>query len=763
MMKGETPREPLEGWKLTEKVFDARYARKYESIFCQGNGYMGVRAATEETYPSTRRGTLIAGTFDRIEEKHSTELPVSADVMAVDITLDGAALSQSSFESYERVLNLQNGLLTRRFLWRSANACLSATFERFVSLKDRHVLGQRITLHMLEGSGTINIETGISGSNRPGIVHFQNAETLVDGTVLQYAETTVESGIDFVTSAIISAHVLGVDTHKLTALSRVLEGEGVMNAYSVTLRANETLVVEKLARIATTRDNDFDAPPEGHSFRYALMDRECVLMTSLWATGFNEALAASIRQWARIWETRDVQITEATGFDQLALRFAVYHLTIMAPLHDSRMNIAAKGLTGPGYLGHTFWDTETYILPYFVWCDPKGARSLLHNRYLFMDAAHRKAQENGYEGAMYPWQTAWLSDTDTSVNPRMSACEHHITADVAYGVQYYYQVTGDLDFMLRFGCEILFETAKFWCSRLQYSTQNKRYELLHIMGPDEYHISDNNAYTNYLAYWNLRCATEWAKELCAHYPKDYAVLCQRLGVDAQVSVWEERAAALYLPQVNQAGILPQDDTFLSLPQIDLAPYKQGTRSIRADYDKSALLKLQVAKQADVAALFLLLEDLFPMDVKKRNIYYYEEHCVHESSLSLCTYSLLASDIDEQDSAYAFYQKACRIDLGNKMDSSDEGIHAASLGGIWQCVVLGFIGVRARNDMLCICPKLPARWKRVTTRIFWQGQPLTISAEQTGFCVKALEGDTLPKLLTPSGLHEAPGVSYRETY
>lgn len=815
MIKYDVGTGGLRDWVVAETPFCARDVRKFESILSQGNGYMGIRAAAEEDYERTDRCALVAGTFDAVEEKNSTELPNSADVTAARIAVDGRKLrlDGENHSRYLRTLNLKNGLLRRSFCYKGrSGVLLECCFERFVSLADRHVMGERIRLRALSGNPEIAVETGIAGGTRSGAAHFVEPQASAEGGIWQYAEKTHESGIEFVTSAAVTARIAGAGERwetegiepEISASDR-----GILGKFSAALPAGCTMVVEKLVRIATSRDGDFEdggggenvedlgldaaggnmqsggwcakgGNPEpggsraeggnpaptgsGAALRPRLMEREKQEMDHLrsrsWEAVFNDSADA----WAALWQERDVAVRADDHFDQLSARFAVYHLTAMAPLHDNRMNIGAKGLSGRGYLGHTFWDTEIYMLPYYIWTDPAGARSLLEHRYHCLGAARRKAREKGYEGAMYPWQTAWLTDTETSVNQFMADFEHHVTADVAYGVHYYYEVTHDLDFMLRCGCEILFETAKFWFSRLEYDPQRDRFEIRGVIGPDEYtHEADNNAFTNYLARLNLELAVRWYGELRQRAPERFLQLEAELNLSGRPDAWRQAAARLYLPASNEAGILPQDDTFLSLPEIDLTPYRSGRRKLKQDFPNRSYKKLQVSKQADVVILFWLLEDLFSCEVKRNSFYYYEQRCVHDSSLSLCAYSILAADIGEQETAFALYRRACRIDLGEKMDSSDEGIHAASLGGIWQCVVIGFLGVRLYRGGLRVKPHLPDSWQEASARIVWRGQPMLVTADRRRLTIKALDKRPLPKVLTAGGLWGGGAAVYQEVY
>lgn len=747
--------DPMRGWLVRETDFRPEYVRKYESIMCQGNGYMGVRGAVEEDYEKTVRYTLVAGTFDKMERKNTTELPCSADTTAAYLAADGISLvlTEENVTAYEHCLNLQDGLLTRHFIWSPREGLrLEFSSQRFVSLNDRHVIGQRIAVKVLEGETELSLMTGIRGGERYGDPHFQDMESCLEEDILQYAELTHESGITFVTSAWINGVCRDAEGRMTELIPETqLQSDWIFLRYQRNMRAGEELVVEKLSRVATTRDKDFINDTDEWE-REVLIRREQAEMQKLKTVGYDSARKASAKCWSKLWQERDIQITGAADADQLAFRFAVYHLTIMAPIHDNRMNIGAKGLSGKGYMGHTFWDTEIYMLPYFVWENPKGARSLLEYRYLCLDSARKKARENGYEGAMYPWEAAWITDGDVCPEAHFAQYEYHVTADVAYGVYYYYEVTHDMEFMCKYGCEILFETAQFWKSRLEYNAEKDCYEILDVIGPDEFtHHANNNAFTNYLAHLNLTLACQWQERLKKEYSREYVRLNRKLDLGKRAADWRKCAEKLVLPVANEQNILPQDDDYLTLPEIDLTIYRAGEKKLRKDYPYPTYTRLKVSKQADVMNLFLLREELFPLEVKKASLDYYEPFCVHESSLSLCAYSMLAADCEEQEKAYQLFERARAIDLGPNMKSSDDGIHAASLGGIWQCCVLGFCGVRLCGDRLRIVPNLPECWDSVTVRIWWRGRQLEVTATHRDVMVKVLQGPEKLEILTGQGM------------
>ena len=297
----------------------------------------------------------------------------------------------------------------------------------------------------------------------------------------------------------------------------------------------------------------------------------------------------------------------------------------------------------------------------------------------------------------------------------MFIIEIHITADVAYGVWQYYQCTGDQDFMDKYGYELMLDCAKFWASRLEPGEDGKLH-INDVVGPNEYkkHV-DDNAFTNYLVWWSIGKAIEYSAQLETEKPELYAKLDEKLGIAALRTKWAEQVGNIFLTQPNENGVLPQDSTYLTLQDIDLSKYKEQAHvgGIYKDYNQEQITKIQVSKQADVMVLFLLLEELFPNQVKLASWDYYEPRCLHDSSLSLSTHSILASDIGDPELGYEMFRKACLIDLDNtNPHSSDAGIHAASYGGLWQCAVQGFGGLRMLGGKLRISPNLPKAWNKL---------------------------------------------------
>lgn len=730
----------IDEYTFKETVFNSRELAKTETIMALGNGYLGLRSSAEESYTGQCRGMFIAGSFNKFDADEVTELPNCADLMGTDIWLEEEMIdfSRGTVSRYGKNLDLRKGLLTRKAYWSINGRKYSLAYERFVSQSDLHLIGQKITISP-DSDVSVRILTGINGRmTNSGSQHFTEGEKrYYDRKYLQLTTRTTQSQIHVF-------YTLGmrfvVDGKEIAAEPEIImDRRRILAAVSIELKAFQTLTIEKIVDVRMDRDMENAGLSPAEVGAGALDSLKANM-----AKGYEELLAQSIDMLDRkLWSKAPVKITGTGCFDQLAIHFAQYHMHSMTPAHDSRMNIGAKGLSGEGYKGHTFWDTEIFALPCFIFSNPETARKLVEYRYLTLQGARRKAGENGYEGAQFPWESAWLKDgevtpewgsvdvtTGLPLKIESGLIEQHITGDVAYGIWQYYMATGDEQFMLDYGYEVLFDTAKFWVSRLELSKEDGLYHITDVMGPDEFkeHV-DDNAYTNYLAWWNIRTAIRCYDKLKEQQGDTLDRLCRQLHLEEGIVKFRHKADRMYLPVPGKDGVLPQDSTYLTLQDIDLDKYKRGKYgSLYKDYSSEQISRIQVSKQADVLLLFLLMEELFPADVKKASWEYYEPRTLHDSSLSFSTHAILACDMEEEELAYSFFKRACRIDLGTDMFSCNDGIHAAAAAGIWQAAIFGFAGVRMLEGKLRIIPHLPHTWKSMEFVIYWQGQRLVVSID-----------------------------------
>ncbi len=717
--------------RLIEKKFDLNTINKYATLMVVGNGYLGIRAALEENYPEQTRGFYVAGIYNKAPGDASTEIVNLPDVCGMKIEIDGQTFSllNGKTHSYNRQLDLATGECVRTIEWENEyGKKFSFVFRRFASKQQLHLIGSKLTVTCLNDHADITIHAGIDGQEtNHGKQHTIEKDVRVtDGNLMQGLYQTVESEweIGIATRCVASCgeQDFYAGNRQLIARNKAKLAPGV--AYSV----------EKLSAVHTTLECEHPCA------------ESVALIQSLGNASYQSLRDQSARSWQSVWDQKSMTLTSTNSFDQLAINFALYHLEIMTPFHDKRMSIAAKGLTGEGYKGHVFWDTELFIAPFHLYTHSDNMKRLLQYRYIHLQGALDKAKRNGYEGALFPWESAFTGEEETpefaAINIKTgkrqpvasAAAEHHIVADIAYATVQYYLVSQDHTFMKKEGLTLLKETTRFWVSRT--TEKNGRLMLENVIGPDEYtEYIDNNAYTNYLAYYNV--------ERTLHYMAHFGDTDRELV--ARAKDFLER---LYLPKPNNELIIPQDDQFLSKPCIDLSQYKesQGSQGILLDYSRHEVNELQVLKQADLVMLFYLMPDLFSEEIVKQNLFFYEQRTIHDSSLSKAIHAIVAIRCGEKEAAYQFFQEACLIDLGGNPHSSDTGIHAAALGSLWLATVFGFAGISITDEKLAIHPNLPAAWKEMRFPLQWHKEQLVITLSHDKIEVSKSSGTPLTVII-----------------
>lgn len=733
-------------WYIGTNKFDHNVINKMETLMFQGNGYFGMRAVSEERQLGERRNMFVAGTFDAFPGE-VTELPNLPDLVNMEITIDGHpfCLKDGKVEKYHKYLNMKNGELTRTFDWLIDNKRVGFEFKRFVSMDDRHLLVSKVKITSNQDNVNVQIRSGIDGqqSNSETQHMIEGDKRLYEGKFVQLKEETQQSHIRFIFNVRNKIYVDEVMLNNKPYIK--MDRRQIFENYDINLNKGQNLILVKYANVYTTVDNDVENGDLA-AFSVDALKRSCL-------SNYNELLNKSARVWKKdIWQRSVIKVDADDEKPQVAINFARYQMAVNTP-KDPRMNIGAKGLTGEGYKGHTFWDTEIYMLPYYIFTMPDVARNLLEYRYLGLEGAHKKAQFNNYQGAQFPWEAAWPTDGETA--PLFGSAdiitgepmkiwsgfiEQHVTSDVVIAILEYLNATDDMTFAEKMGYEIILDAAKFWASRLEYNAELDRYEITDVIGPDEYkEHANNNAFTNFTAQWCIKMAIKVYNLIKEENPYLYEKLNNKLGLRKVYENWIMVVDKIYIPQPNNEGVIPEDDEYLTKKKIDISRYKSNNQvsDIFKDYNLSQINELQVTKQSDVLLLINLFENSFSDDVKRANWNYYEPKTTHDSSLSLSTHSILASDLNLTDKAYDFYEKSCETDLGESIGKSIQGVHMAACGGIWNMVIKGFGGVRIDNGKLRIEPKLPVRWRRLKYQITWQGSLIRVDASDSNVIVQTI--------------------------
>lgn len=748
--------EKEKSWIIEETSFNEKYIGKCESVFTQGNGYLGLRNSLEEQYVNTVRGMFITGTFNKASKDEVTELPNVSDIVNMEIELNGErfSMNENNIKEYSRTLNLYTGETCRNVLWKGKNGdIVHLSFHRFVSYENVHVIGAYVEIKPVNCEMKVKVVSGIDAQvTNHGAQHLTEfSKRAFEEKFLQMGMVTTESAVSIAVSTVHKVFQSGKYTED--AASKIIDDRRKIHAeIQLVIPQGETARVEKISTVHSSRDLEYVASgkePEGENVCRDGLNN----LKEAEEKGYETLLEESKKVWEKIWKKQDIQIDSKEDDAQIAVRFALYHLQIMVRREDNRVGIGAKALSGEGYKGHSFWDTETFIFPYFQMAEPETARTLLEFRYKGLYGARKKAIENGYKGAMYPWEAAWVSDGEVTpyvigVNVHTGepmicltgVIEQHITSDIIFALWQYYAATDDQDFMDRYGYEMTIETARFWNSRLEWIEENNRYEIRDVIGPDEYkeHV-DNNAYTNYMAHENMRlaaqviaCIRDEKKDIYGKMQK----LMQEEGTSLEQLEEElkDKMKKLYLPQPDEkTGIIPQFDGYFDLKEIDLSVYKNASvvGTVFHDYSGEDVQGMQAGKQADIVELLYQMEDITTPDNKAKNYVYYEARTLHDSSLSKAIHSITACDLGMEKEAYDMFMSAALTDLGQEMKSSDAGIHSANMGGVWQDVVMGFGGIRIRDGHLRIAPNCPKQWEKFTYPLYWKGNELHITVCKDG--------------------------------
>ncbi len=756
-IKYDIGKNEYRNWIVGETDFQPEHLGKYETIFTLGNGYMGVRAATEETYQEETRGCYIAGVFDKFPGE-VTELANIPDWLNVDLILDGEKfnLKTGKILSYQRQLNIKDGQPVRNIEWESPTGKKTRlTFERFVSLDNIHFTALKVKIIPLNYSGAIKIRSGINGQvTNSGVQHFKEGKLRFSPEgIISMTSRTQESDIGLV---IATKHRFYLNGEILEVKEEVgSQRRKIFSSFTNKIKQNEELSFVKMVTIYSTRDPDFRGKEKvsDKEIEKTAIDN----LKKFIEIGYNKLFEAHKKRWNQLWEQIDI-VLDGPDFDQLAIRFSQFHIYQMTPVHDERLSIAAKGLSGEGYKGHVFWDMEIFILPSLIYTFPEIAKRLLLYRYYFLDGAREKAKENGFEGAMYPWECA---DTGCEVTPKWGGVdfktgkpqriwtgelEQHITCDIVYSIWHYFQATHDHNFMYNYGLEIMLETSRFWASRLEYNPKKDQYEINNVTGPDEYseHIN-NNTFTNYMVKWQLNQTIQFSEWVKANQLEVWKKVTSKIKLTLnELGDWKEKADKIYIGMDKTSGFIHQYEGFTDKREVDLLKYKGKVGAIAQDYNWEEITQMQVLKQSDIIMLFYLLSNDFSKKIKRLNWDYYEPKTLHDSSLSSSIHAIVALDIDDIKKGYEYFERSIRIDLGENLKSSWDGIHAASLGGNWQAVVNGFGGVRITNDgKLRINPHLPKKWKRLKFKIKWQNEEYCVEITRNRIVLKPLSSISKP--------------------
>ncbi len=749
-------------WLLVEQSYDPLRETSIESRFAVSNGFLGVRGAravsrgpTWVSWSHTLRWaswprTYVAGLFDT----PNTEPPVPALVPVADwlrlrVLVNGRPLLHHNGDSlhHQRILDMRRGVMLTEWQQRDPSGIVVKVKSlRLVSLADRALGLQLVHLELEQPDAEITVDARFDESGS-GLDPLRVDQDFGVWRTEQSAKT-----LAMACAASLQLNGAELLPHALSPFRW---------SWSWTSEAGQVASFQRLVAVAR---GDSLADDPGKSARDAL-DRTKPI-------GWQGVLAEHEAAWAERWRLSDIAI-EGDDASERALRFAVYHLNSAANPADEKVSIGARALTGDSYLGHVFWDTEIYVLPFYIATWPPAARALLMYRYHTLPGARAKAVRMGWRGAMYAWES---TDTGEETTPAQligptgeliqvlcGTQEQHITADVAYAVWQYWQATGDDRFMTEAGAEILLETARFWASRAILEVDGKCH-IRGVIGPDEYHENiDDSAYTNVMARWNIRRGIEMVATLRDRWPDRWAALAKQLGLDdAELRQWGRMADTLFTGFDPDSTLFEQFAGFFDLADVDLSRYADRTMPLDVVLGREQTQRSQVVKQADVVALLALLPEECDARARLANFHYYEKRCGHGSSLSRGMHAFVAARLGEMELATRYFHETAATDLADISDGSAGGVHIAALGGLWQAALFGFAGLSLRADALGVAPRLPPGWRKFSFRIHWRGRVVAFLIDQDADELSAtlITGSSMPLVVSGQPHTLQPGGTLR---
>lgn len=729
---------------------------KFESLFALANGSLGVRGSLEEDRSPTQ-GTFLTGVWERTPiEYHErfpgfarstdTRIPVP-DGVRIGLRLGDAPvlLREGEWLAFEQVLDLRAGCLERSLRWRSpSGVTLQIDAERIVPLNASNLLCIRYRVTSIDYTGPITLESALVadisaaeqgddpriGARVKGGLSITASDA--DRTLASICQRTQNSNIRLASG---QRHRLP-QSNLSFARAIVDEDEGVQQHYVAQLHPGESVLLEKFVAYACSR-------PEGGDTEASLLDAVATSLERALTLDFDTHRADQARICAEFWSKAEIEVQGDPAVEQ-ALRFNLFHLLQSTP-RDGSGSAAAKGLTGEGYEGHYFWDAEAFILPVLAFTSPERARSMLQYRVNTLDRARNHAREmNHPAGALYAWRT--ISGDECSAYFPSGSAQYHINAAIAFAIRLYVESSGDVDFLVHGGAEVLFETARLWHQVGNYNPRRGgAFCICQVTGPDEYTaLVDNNYYTNHMAQQHLRYAASVASQLGRERPQDYARMAAALDLsDREIAAWLAAADAMYLPTDPELGIFPQDDDFLDKPRLPMARTSEhGHRPLLLQLHPLTIYRHQVCKQADVLQAFVLAGNAIDIESKRRNFDYYEGVTVHDSTLSASTFSIVAAEIGYAQKAYSYFLDTLRVDLDNLHGNTSHGVHMAAMAGSWLGLAWGFGGMRVVDGRPAFSPTLPAAWGSYRFGVRWRDHHIRVTVKNDHVEYTLTEGTQL---------------------
>ncbi len=753
---------PPDEWRMVEARFYPDFLPATETIFATANGYFGMRGCFEEGSPVFESGTFVNGFYESWpiiygEEAYGFAKTGQTIVNVTDSKIIKLYVDDEPFYpptanllSFERALNMKSGTLDREILWETpAGKQVSIKSRRLVSLQHRHLAAIHYEVTVLNAEAPVVIssemvteqgdDTGKGDEDDPRVarglrgrvllprVNYANDRRTVLGYVTNNSKMSLACGVD---------HAFDTEC-PYSYTSDCSEDSGKV-VFSIDAKPGVPIHLSKYITYHTSRRPQ---PEELCERAERTLDRAV-------RQGFYTLLAGQEQYMDDFWRRSDVQIVggptavRPTAAIQQAVRFNLFQI-LQASARAEGAGIAAKGLTGEGYEGHYFWDTEIYVLPFLIYTSPHIAKNLLKFRYSYLDKARERARQVNQKGALFPWRT--INGEEASAYYAAGTAQYHINADIMYALKKYVNATGDDEFLHNVGAEMLVETARLWVDLGFYSERKDgKFCINGVTGPDEYNtVVNNNTFTNLMARANLRYAAEAIEALRDQKPAQFAALVHKTGLEmSEVEEWKKAADRMYIPFDEKTGIHPQDDGFLDKKVWDIKNTPPDKYPLLLYHHPLVIYRHQVIKQADTILAMFLLGEEFSAEQKKHNFDYYDPLTTGDSSLSACIQSIVAFEVGDPEKGIDYGRYAVYVDLADLAGNVRHGCHIASMGGTWMVFVYGLAGMRDYDGRLSFRPTPPKQLERIRFPLTVRGQLLEVDIHRDTTTYSLREGDDL---------------------
>lgn len=727
-------------WKIIENGFHPERSRVSESIFSLANEYMGVRGYFEEGYSGDKLvGSYINGVFEEKPIVHaalfkgfSTRFCFMAntlDWLSTKITIDGETLDlkKSKITHFKRVLDMKKGTLSREFIWETATKKkVKIVFLRFVSMVNSELGSQRVSITAMNFDGKVNVETGLDFS----IIHEQEMKNFWDcQRVLEAENPAILAKTQNSKQQVFSTFSLSSNQKLNTTIEK--REKYIGKTFVLDLKKGEAVSFDKMVVNFCSRFNN----EKTENVWQKGMNTAKILEN----ISFDAELEKHRLYWEKAWKNIDIEI-EGDDESQQGVRFCIFNLHQTYHGKDPTLNIGAKGLTGEFYFGWTWWDTETYCLPFYLFSNPTAARSLLEYRYNTLPQAIERAKELDCKGACIPMGT--IDGTESCGTWQHGNLEIHVSAAPSYGVWHYDKICDDKEFLYSKGIEILLQACRYFMSRGAYSQKTGEFGFYGVMGADEFHMMvNNNTYTNVMAKKTFEFALKTIGEMKKEAPKKLASLFSKFAItQEELDSFKDISMNIRVNFNEETMLFEQHDGYFDLPHTEIDKIPVTDYPVYKNWSYDRIFRTDMIKQPDVLLLMFFFSNEYSEEIKLANYEYYEERCSHESSLSPCVHSILAAELGKHEEAYKFSGFTSRLDLDDYNRNTHEGLHITSMAGTWLGIVYGFGGMRSDGDILSFKPSTCSVWNSYSFRILYKGSVIKVEVKKSSAIFTVLEGE-----------------------